>query len=438
MKLWQGLLLSGLGLVLIQQQVLQRRPPRLLEIQREAPGSALAAVGLRFSRAMDGASLRSQLRLVPDRPHELLGEGTRWRLQLTGTTPITTALEVQFGGRDSRGQQLQTSRWRWEPRPTLIASRPQGSNSQLLRWNNNGDWLPLTSVSGELHALQPLGNGAGLALVSARNPLEKQIWRLPISSTLVPAALQPLEKQSVVFASLSSNDAGDLLVQQITPEQRQTSVTLWTAGGRREPLPITATGTIQLVPQGGLAVVPESDGLVLLTLPPRAERRNVLPGLRDLSSFCPQVGRALLVRHWPDYRRSLELLEPGKAPQQLWVGRKALVGSACSGAADRIWVLLLSGIRTPILELMELNRQGEVLRQRELSGYELDPGSGMQFDPSRRVLLLLLRRLPTEGQEPEPLPQAHLLSIDDLKLTAIPGPVGKAGWLPSRQLQPLE
>ena len=48
MKLWQGLLLSGLGLVLIQQQVLQRRPPRLLEIQREAPGSALAAVGLSF------------------------------------------------------------------------------------------------------------------------------------------------------------------------------------------------------------------------------------------------------------------------------------------------------------------------------------------------------------------------------------------------------
>ena len=117
---------------------------------------------------------------------------------------------------------------------------------------------------------------------------------------------------------------------------------------------MTAGGPIRLVPQGGLAVVPEEDGIALQTLPPLLAKRDFLPGLRDLSSFCPQAGRAVLVRHWPDYRRSIELLEPGRAPRQLWIGTEALLSSACAGAADRIWILLLSGLADPLLELVEL------------------------------------------------------------------------------------
>ena len=113
MKRWGALLLAGLGLALIQQQLLQRRPPRLQRLEPEAPGSALAALGLRFSRPMDGASLRQQLELVPDLPHELLGEGTRWRLQLTGTQAIEGPVELRLGGQDQRGQTLAASHWRW-------------------------------------------------------------------------------------------------------------------------------------------------------------------------------------------------------------------------------------------------------------------------------------------------------------------------------------
>lgn len=436
MKRWGVLLLAGLGLALIQQQLLQRRPPRLQRLEPAAPGSALAALELRFSRPMDGSSLRQQLKLVPDRPHELLGEGTRWRLQLTGNQAIEGPVELRLGGRDQRGQELAPTRWRWEPRPALVASRPQGDDEQLLSWQEGHGWRVLSRFPGEVHDLLPLGDGSGVALVSAKDPLEKRVWRLPLSAQLQAGKPKELEREPVVFASLSTNNPGDLLVQRSTLEQRQATVQLWSASGQRRELAISAGGPIRLVPQGGLAVVPERDGLVLQSLPPLPPRRDVLPGLRDLSSFCPQAGRALLVRHWPDYRRSLELLEPGKPPQQLWIGNEALVASACAGAADRIWILLLSGIRTPLLELVELNRTGQILLRQPLTGYELDPGSDMHYDPSRRALLLLLRPLRLE-LEPPPLPQAYLLTVDDLQLNPIPGSVGHAGWLPSRQLERL-
>ena len=118
---------------------------------------------------------------------------------------------------------------------------------------------------------------------------------------------------------------------------------------------------MRLLPGGGAVVVPEIDGLSLRDLPPRPPRRQTLPGSRDLSSFCPRAGRALLVRHWPDYRRSLELVEPGLAPRQLWIGtpgpgghglqprRRAGLGAA-RGRAGR-----------PALTLMALDRRGSVL-----------------------------------------------------------------------------
>ena len=143
---------------------------------------------------------------------------------------------------------------------------------------------------------------------------------------------------------------------------------------------MTAGGPIRLVPQGGLAVVPEEDGIALQTLPPLPAKRDFLPGLRDLSSFCPQAGRAVLVRHWPDYRRSIELLEP-EGPRQLWIGTEALLSSACAGAADRIWILL-SGLADPLLELVELNRKGEVLKRIALEGMNRNPAARCTTTPA--------------------------------------------------------
>ena len=117
-RLWIPLTLA-LALAAVQQQWLQRRPPRLLAIEPAAAGSGLAAVELQFSRPMDGASLQANLQLPADQPHELLGEGNRWRLQLSGTTPISKPLTLKIAGVDQRGNALEPSQWQREPRPAL-------------------------------------------------------------------------------------------------------------------------------------------------------------------------------------------------------------------------------------------------------------------------------------------------------------------------------
>ena len=91
------------------------------------------------------------------------------------------------------------------------------------------------------------------------------------------------------------------------------TTSLWPRSGGEQRLALEASGPMQLLPEGGGLVVPELEGLSLRNLPGRPPRRQLLPGSRDLSSFCPRGGRALLVRHWPDYRRSLELVEPGQS-----------------------------------------------------------------------------------------------------------------------------
>ena len=112
---------------------------------------------------------------------------------------------------------------------------------------------------------------------------------------------------------------------------------------------------------------------------------------------------------------------------------KSLLSSACAGAADRIWILLLSGLAEPLLELLELNREGELLKRIPLEGYEPEPGSQMHYDPSRRALLLMLKKRSPNPLD-QPLPEAHLFAVDTGTLEAIPGPIGHAGWLPSRQI----
>jgi hypothetical protein len=186
---------------------------------------------------------------------------------------------------------------------------------------------------------------------------------------------------------------------------------------------------MRLLPQGGAVVVPASEGLTLHDLPPRPALLQILPGNRDLSSFCPRAGRALLVRHWPDFRRSLELIEPGQAPRQLWLGSQALVASSCLGGGERLWLAQIEAIQRPDLTVLELNREGSILARRSLDNWELEPGTPISLDPSRNQLLLALRPLGSPGARPQS-PELMLIGDPDLALT----PVGQRGrlalWLP--------
>jgi hypothetical protein len=179
-------------------------------------------------------------------------------------------------------------------------------------------------------------------------------------------------------------------------------------------------------------VVPDTEGLHLETLPPQTPRRQTLPGSRDLSSFCPQAGRALLVRHWPDFRRSLELVEPGQPPRQLWLGEQALVASACDRSGERAWALLLEGQERPLLSLLALNRDGRVLERRDLQGWELEPGTGLHWDPASGQLLAALRPQSANGPQSllEPA-QPVLIDGQTLELRPLSQPVRQVHWLPA-------
>lgn len=427
---WLG---AALLLALGQQQLLRQRPPRLLQATNQPPGSGAAALELRFSRPINSKSLRQGVALKPPLPFELLGQGSRWRLQIPAAQRINGPLLLRVAGRDLQGQPLGANQWRWDPRPTLVAARPVAGGDQLQRWDGHR-WQPLGPVHGPVQSLQPLGNGAGVVTVTAPQAMAQEIWRLTLDGRLRPLGEQRLNNQPLIYAHLSSNQAGDLLVQSSQQLIAQPRVQLWPPGGSAETLKLEASGPMQLVPQGGWLVLPEADGLALRSLTPLAPQRQFLPGSRDLSSFCPEAGRALLVRHWPDYRRSLEFLEPGRPPRQIWVGNEALVASACAGGGERLWLLLISGLRVPELEILELNRQGQQLRRQRLQGLELDPGSGLHYDPASQQLLLMLRPL-DRPKGSASLAQATLLDASSLKPRPLPGGVRQLGWLASKQLE---
>ena len=170
-------------------------------------------------------------------------------------------------------------------------------------------------------------------------------------------------------------------------------------------------------------VVPELEGLTLHSLPGEPGRRQVLPGSRELSSFCPVSGRALLVRHWPDYRRSLELVEPGQPPRQLWIGSEAVLASACDRGGERVWLVISDWRQGAQPQLLALDRRGQLQRQRSLAGWEVEPGSAMAFDPTRQLLLLTLRN--RDGARPV-LIDGHSLGLQPQAKS-----VRLALWLPA-------
>ena len=429
------LLAGGTLLALMQQQWLLRRPPRLLELQSSTASSGPAALSLRFSRPMNRASLAKHSRLQPPLPHQWLGDDNPLRLLLAANQPINGAIAMLIRGADRRGLAMRPQRWSWDPRPRLLAVVPSGNGEQLQLLQRNGTWRPLTPTFDRITAVTPLGDGSGIAMAS-RNNTSEQLWLLPLkqsalqregepgSAEVQAGSLQALLPEPLIFAHLSSNQRGDLLVQWSARTLGRSITSFWPRQGNRQQLELEASGPMQLLPEGGALVVPELEGLSLRNLPGRPERRQLLPGSRDLSSFCPVSGRALLVRHWPDFRRSLELVEPGQPPRQLWLGGDAVLSTACDRGGERVWLLLSHWRDAQRNRLLEINRKGQIVRQKDLADWQVEPGAPMTYDPTRQQLLLTLRQ--PGKQEPQPV----LIPVATLQLEPLAQAVRRALWLP--------
>ncbi|MEB3255543.1 MAG: hypothetical protein VKJ05_04050 [Synechococcaceae cyanobacterium] len=443
-------LLLALGLpallAVLQQQWLWRRPPRLLALTPAAASAGPAALKARFSRPIDKTSLQAGTVLHPAKAHRWHGEGDTVVLSLAAGQKLDTALELLLSGRDRRGLALVPQHWRWDPRPRLLAVTPApGGGERLQLRDHDGRWRSLTPPLARIQTVEPLGDGSGVVFTAEEPGGGMRVWRLPLrqrpllpgrgTAGAVPAPQAgravALGAGGLAFAHLSTDRRGALLVQAGGPGPGEPSSLYWPAGGGGpRPLAIRAAGPIRLLPEGGAAVVPEPEGLGLHSLPPRAPRRETLPGSRDLSSFCPQAGRALLVRHWPDYRRSLERVEPGRPPRQLWIGAEALLASACAGGGERVWAMLVAGSGRPALTLLALNGEGRVLRRQALPSWELEPGTGLYHDASGNRLLASLRPLGPAGSPPQP-PRPVLIDATTLQLQPLPQTARLALWLPA-------
>lgn len=429
----------------VQQQGLLRRPPRVLALLQAPASSGPAALQARFSRPMLLTSLQQDSRLTPPLAHRWLGRGSQLLLALDEGERIPEPLELTLAGRGLRGLPLQPRRWLWDPRPRVVAVVRVAGGEQLQLRGHDGVWFPLSPIWPAIPVMRPLGDGTAVAVASRLEDGRLRLWRIPIRQdnlhSLAPGGRpaidrpaagspQPLRPDPVIFAHFSSNRRGDLLIQSGGLDPGSSGTRLLQADGRQRQLPWRASGPLLLAPEGGAVLVPGADGLNLQALPPLPSRRQILPGSRDLSSFCPQAGRALLVRHWPDYRRSLELIEPGQPPRQLWLGTEAVLSSSCSRGGQRVWLLLLDGIRRPQLSLVTLDAQGRRLASRELRGWEAEPGTGLHWDPSTGRLLAVLRRGSGRDQGRQP-PRAVLIDSRGLGLEALGPEVRQADWLPA-------
>ena len=426
------LLALGLALAGLQQQLLLRRPPRLLQLRSSTASSGPAALDLLFSRPMQRGSVALSSRLSPDLDFRWMGEGNPLRLLLLPGQTLDGPISLQLEGRDRRGLALAPQRWQWDPRPRLLAVVAVAGGEQLQLQQRDGRWRPLTRPFRRIVQLMPLGDGSGIAFLSGDGQRGHHLWLLPLEQRNLepwgglaePLAGPPrrLDQGPLLYAHLSSNRIGDLLVQSAPAEMGKERTELWLRDGGRQVLNLGAAGPIQLLPEGGAVVMPSMDGLLLKRLPGQPQGEQILPGSWDLSSFCPVSGRALLVRHWPDYRRSLELVEPGQPPFQLWIGEGSVLASACDRGGERVWLLISTRGQTLTPELLALDRQGRLLLKRRLVGWTPEPGLPMAFDATQQQLLLVLRN----GRQPA---QPVLVDARDLRLRPMAKSVVQAVWL---------
>lgn len=430
------LLVLGTAVAVVQQQLLLKRPPRLVRTTPQPIQSGSAALDLSFSRPMRRQSLAKQSRLSPGMTHRWLGDNTPLRLVIESNDAISAPLKLAISGRDQRGQRLPTqTRW-WDPRPWLMVNRVVDGGEQLQLQGRNGRWHSISPVWPGIKSIVPLGNGRGIAMVSSHDNGEERIWLTPLKTRSIAARqqelsrpqgaeLKPLMDRPMLFAHLSSNLIGDLLVQTGGFGPGSERIELIRRDGTRQELEVLASGPLQLLPAGGGLVVPAYNGLELQPLINKGAPAQILPGSRELAAFCAASGRAVLIRHWPDYRRSIELVIPGLAPKQLHLGDQAVLAVACNNSGKRIWAVLgrwrdQQGEH----EIVMMDGEGTVLRKQSLSPWTLKSGTPMQFDPVGRQLLI------TVTQKGLQHGRAALLESESLTLRQVlPEPVEEAQWL---------
>ena len=167
----------------------------------------------------------------------------------------TAPLELSIAGEDQRGLQLGQQQWWWDPRPWLIATRPVQGGEQVQLQTRSGAWIPISRVWPAIPSVVPLGNGRGIALVGRDQNGTEQVWwdqLTPRSTANRRAALgpptlsrtEPLLKGEVLFAHLSSNLNGDLLVQSGGFQPGSDQALLLQADGKRKALALKPSGPI--------------------------------------------------------------------------------------------------------------------------------------------------------------------------------------------------
>ena len=431
--------LIGLGVVaLVQQQILLRRPPRLRSVAIQSIRSGAAALDVRFSRSMNRTSVAENSRLLPHQPHQWFGQQDQFRLLLDPGALIHSPQQLVLAGHDQRGLALpQRALW-WDPRSSLLAVVVEEQGEQLKLRRQDGRWLPLSSVEQRILQIEPLGNGEGVAFVTDNDPSKLEVLLRELSPRALsdqaqglgnplPGALQSLASGSLLFAHLSSNQRGELLVQVGGIEAGSDRTWILSAHAKRRDLNLEVAGAIRLLPDGSGLVVPSYDGLDLLPMNPDGKENapQSLPGSRELKSFCTGSGRAVLLRNWPDYRRSIELVIPGQPPRQVWLGEEGVMATACDNRGDKIWIVLRTASPTLQDELLLLNSSGLVLKRRYLPGWYLASGAVLDVDPATNRLLTVM----TDGDGSRR--RAALIDGNSLAFELLQPQVVLARWLPA-------
>ena len=439
-RLLLGCLAALAGLAVVQQQILLRRPPRLQSVAIQPLRSGAAALDVVFSRPMDRATVAASS-LDPDLPHRWFGRQDRLRLLVNSGQPIAGPLRLDLLGRDLRRLPLRSQEVWWNPRPHLLAVVPSGDGERLKLRLRDGRWQALAPVQQRILQIEPLGNGAGVALVSDDSEARQRVLLRHLDQHAlsvreqglgdpVLGSLEVLESGasgSLLFAHLSSNQLGELLVQLGGFEPDSDRVWIQSRSKEQRPLNLEASGPLRLLPDGNGLVLPSYDGLELLPLNASLDggARQSLPGSREVKSFCSGSGRALLVRHWPDYRRSLELVIPARPPQQVWLGEAGVMAAACDNGGERLWLVLReAGLRTEDV-LLQLNSKGQEIRRRALGPWRLSSGAELDYDPvSDRLLTVVQKPAADHGR-------IALISGSSLSLEVLEQPAVLARWLPA-------
>ena len=135
-----GLATAG---VLVQQQILLRLPPRLVQLRPQHIHSGSAGLNLRFSRPMDLNTVKAESDLKPALRHRWIGNHAALRLILNPNKAIAEPIELKLAGRDLRSQGLKPQTWWWDPRPWLLINRTTNNGQQLqlqdLHWQGPSD-----------------------------------------------------------------------------------------------------------------------------------------------------------------------------------------------------------------------------------------------------------------------------------------------------------